>query len=116
LLDIKPDEYVVHRFREKEAASFAGGRLIVDPGEKVFVQEIKQEEGRKREAVNDGRYDGIAERDYNQLGRSGEERAPFLRARRVLRLEHRARGGTKEGHFDIVHHQGPNLKEASGCS
>jgi hypothetical protein len=60
LLDIKPDEYMVHRFGEEEAASFAGGRLIVDPGEKVFVQQVEQEEGRKREAVNNGRYDGIA--------------------------------------------------------
>jgi hypothetical protein len=116
LLDIKPNEYMVHRFREEEAAGFAGGRLIVDPGEKVFVQEVEQEEGRKREAVNDGRYDGIAERDHNQLSRSGEERAPFLRASRVLRLVHRARGGIKEDRFDIIHHQGPNLKKAASCS
>jgi hypothetical protein len=116
LLDIKPNEYVVYRFGEEEAAGFAGGRLIVDPGEKVFVQEVEQEEGRKREAVDDGRYDGIAERDYNQLSRSGEERAPFLRATRVLRLVHRARGGVQEDHLDIIHHQRPNLKEAAGCS
>ena len=115
LLDIKPDEYMVHRFREEEATGFAGGRLIVDPGEKVFVQKVEQEEGRKSEAVDDGRYDGITERDYNQLSRSGEERPPFLRARRVLRLVHRARGGIKERHSDIIHHQRPNLKEAAGC-
>jgi hypothetical protein len=105
LLDIQPDEYMVHRFREEEATGFAGGRLIVDPGEKVFVQEVEKEEGRKREAVNDGRYDGIAERDHNQLSRPGEERAPFLRARRVLRLVHRTRGGIKEDHLDIIHNQ-----------
>jgi hypothetical protein len=116
LLDIKPNEYMVQRFREEEAAGFAGGRLIVDPSEKVFVQEVKQGEGRKREAVDDGRYDGISERDYNQLSRSGEERAPFLGATRVLRLVHRARGGIKEDHFHIIHHQRPNLKEAAGCS
>lgn len=116
LLEIKPNEYMVHRFREEEAAGFAGGRLIVDPGKKVFVQEVEQEEGRKREAIDDGRHDRISKRDYNQLSRSGEERAPFLRTRRVLRLVHRARGGTKEGHFDIIHHQRPNLKEAAGCS
>ena len=107
---------MVHRFREEEAASFAGGRLIVDPGEEIFVQEVEQEEDRKREAVDDGRYDGIAERDYNQLSRSGEERAPFLRARRVLRLVHRARGGVEKDRFDIIHHQRPNLKEAAACS
>ena len=65
LLDIKPNEYMVYRFREEEAAGFAGARLIVDPREKIFVHEVEQEEGRKREAVDDGRYDGIAERDYN---------------------------------------------------
>jgi hypothetical protein len=115
LLDIKPNEYMVQRFREEEAAGFAGGRLIVDPCEKVFVQEVDQEEGRKREAVDDGRYDGIAERDYNQLSRSGEDRAPLLRARSVLRHVHRARGGIKEGHFDKIDHQRHNLKEAGGC-
>jgi hypothetical protein len=41
LLDIKPNKYMVHRFREEEAAGFAGGRLIVDPGEKVFVKEVE---------------------------------------------------------------------------
>ena len=106
---------MVHSFREEEAAGFAGGRLIVDPGEKVFVQEVEEEEGRKCKAINDGRYDGIAERDYNQLSHCGEERAPFLRARRVFRLVHRARGGIKEYHFDIIHHQRPNLKEATSC-
>ena len=116
LLDIKPNKYMVYRFGEEEAAAFAGGRLIVDPGEKVFVQEVKQAESRKREAVNDGRYDGIAECDYNQLSRPGEERAPFLRATRVLRLVHRARGGTQKDPFDIIHHQRPNLKEAASCS
>ena len=115
LLDIKPDEHMVQRFGEEEAAGLAGRRLIVDPGEKVFVQEIGQEEGPKREAVDDGRYDGIAERDYNQLSRRGEECTPFLRARSVLRLVHRTRGGIEEGHFDIIHHQGHNLKEAAGC-
>jgi len=65
LLDIKPNEYMVYSLGEEEAAGFAGGRLIVDPGEKVFVQEVEQAEGRKREAVDDGRNDGIAERDYN---------------------------------------------------
>jgi hypothetical protein len=93
LLDIKPDEYMVHSFREEEAAGFAGGGLIIDPCEKVFVQKVEQDEGPKRETVDDGRYDGIAERDYNQLSRLREERAPFLRATRVLRLVHRARGG-----------------------
>jgi hypothetical protein len=116
LLDIEPNEYMVQRFREEEAAGFAGGRLIVDPGEKVFVQEVEQEESRKREAIDNGGYDGIAQRDYNQLSRIGEERAPFLRASRELRLVHRARGGIKEGRFDIIHHQRPNLKEAAGCS
>ena len=116
LLDIKPNKYMVHSFREEKAAGFAGGRLIIDPGEKVFVQEVEQEEGRKREAADNGRYDGIGKRDYHQLGHLGEERAPFLRATRVLRLVHRASGGTKEDHFDIIHHQRPNLKEAAGCS
>ena len=116
LLNIKPNEYVVHRFREKEAAGFAGGRLIVDPGEKIFVQEVKQEEGHKRNTVDERRYDGIDECDYNKLSHSGKERAPFLRARRVLRVVHRARGGVKEYDFDVIHHQRPNLKEAAGRS
>ena len=115
LLDIKPNEYMVQRFREEEAAGFARGRLIVDPGEKVFVQEVDQEEAGKREAVDDGRYDRIAERDYDQLSRYWEERAPFSRARSVLRLVHRAWGGIKEHHFGIIHHQRHNLKEAAGC-
>ena len=107
---------MVDRFGEKEPAGFARARLIIDPSEKVFVQKVEQEERPKREAVDDGRYDGIAERDYNQLSRPGEERAPFRCARRVLGRVHRARGGSKEGQFDIIHHQRPNLEEAARCS
>ena len=107
---------MVHRFREKEAAGFARGRLIIDPGEKIFVQEVEQDEGSKRNAVDERRYDGIHESDYNKLSHSGKEGAPFLRARRVLRVVHRARGGIEEYRFDIIHHQRPNLKESAGRS
>ena len=57
---------MVHCFREEKTAGFAGGRLIVDPSEKVFVQEVEQEEGCECKAIDDRRYDGIGERDYSQ--------------------------------------------------
>jgi hypothetical protein len=57
---------VVHCFREEKTAGFAGGRLTIDPSEKVFVQEVEQEEGRECKAIDDRRYDGIGERDYSQ--------------------------------------------------
>ncbi len=107
---------MVHRFREEEPAGFAGARLIIDPSKKVFVQEVEQEESRTCEAVDDRRYDGIAQRDYDQLGHRREERTPFRCDRRVLGLVHRARGGIKKDHLDIIHHQRPNLEEATACS
>ncbi len=94
---------MVHRFREEEPAGFAGARLIIDPSKKVFVQEVEQEESRTCEAVDDRRYDGIAQRNYDQLGHRREERAPFRCDRRVLGLVHRARGGIKKDHLDIIH-------------
>jgi hypothetical protein len=66
LLDIKPDEHMVNCLREKEPASVARGRLIIDPSEKVFVQEVEQSEGCKRKAIDDRSYDGIRERDHSQ--------------------------------------------------
>jgi len=77
LLYIKPNEYVVDRPWEEESAGVAGGGLIIDPGEMVFVQEVEQKEGHKCETVDDRGYDGIAQRDYNQLSYLGEECAPF---------------------------------------
>jgi len=52
--------------REEEPTSIAGARLIIDPSEQILVQEIEQEEGCKREAINDGGYNRVAERDYNE--------------------------------------------------
>ena len=115
LLDIEPNKYMVDCFREEEPAGVAGGRLIVDPSEKVFVQQIEQKEGDKREAIDDRSYDRIAQRDNNQLGYCGEESTPCRCAGQVLGLVHRARGERKESLFDIIHHQRPNLKESKGC-
>jgi hypothetical protein len=95
---------MVNCSREEEPAGVAGGRLIIDPREKVFVQEVEHSEGGKREAIDDRRYDGIAERDYNQLSHCGEESTPFRCARRVLGLVHRAWGGSKESYLEIIHH------------
>ena len=107
---------MVNCFREEEPAGVAGVRLIIDPSEKVFVQEIQQREGDKRDGIDDRRYDRIAQRDYNQLSHCGEESTPFGCARRVLGFVHRTWAGRKECLFDIVLHQRPNLKEAKGCS
>ena len=52
--------------REEKPTSIAGARLIIDPSEQILVQEIEQEEGCKREAINDGGYNRVAERDYNE--------------------------------------------------
>jgi hypothetical protein len=102
---------MVDCFRKEEPASVTGGRLIIDPSEKVFVQEVEQSEGCKREAIDDRGYDGKAERDYNQLSRCGEESTPFRCARRVLNLAHRAWGGSKESHFDKIRNEGPSLQK-----
>ena len=79
-------------FWEKESASVAGLRLIVDPSEQVLVQEIEQKEGRKCEAIDDRRYDGKAERDDDQLGRCREESTPLRCAGLILDPIHRAWG------------------------
>jgi hypothetical protein len=71
---------------EEESATLARTRLIIDPSEEVLVQEVEQKEGRKREAIDDGGYDGIPERDYSQLGHRGKDSAPFRCARGVLAL------------------------------
>jgi hypothetical protein len=102
LLDIKPNEYMVHCFGEEEPAGVAKGRLIVDPGKMVFIEEVEQREGCKREAIDDWRYDGKDKCEYKQLSRRGEESTPFQCARRVLDLEHRAWGGSKESSFNII--------------
>ena len=102
-------------FREKEPAGVAGMRLIIDPGEEVLVQKIEQQEGRQRETIDDWRYDGIAERDDNQLSNRREECSPFRSTGRVLDLQHRAWGRSKKYDFDIIHHERYNLKKAAAC-
>jgi len=76
LLDIESNKYMLNCPREEESARVARMRLIVDPSEEVLVQEVEQEKGRKREAVNDGGYGRIAERDDNQLSHRREESTP----------------------------------------
>jgi len=116
LLDIEPNKYMLNRLREEESARVARMRLIVDPCEEIFVQYVEQEEGRKREAIDDGGYDGIAERDDNQLSHRREESTPVRSTGRVLDPIHRAWCRSKEGDFDIVHYQRSDLKEAGGRS
>ena len=113
LLDIQPNKYMLDRLREEESTRLARMRLIVDPREEVLVQEVEQEEGRKREAIDDGGYNGIAERDDNQLCHRGEESTPIRNTGRVLDLIHRAWRRSKQGDFDVVHYQRSNLKEAA---
>ena len=69
MLDVKTHEHVLDCFGEEETARVAGRRMIVDPGEKIFVQHIKQKEGYKSKTVDQGRNDGVAECDDNQQGR-----------------------------------------------
>jgi len=116
LLDIEPNKYMLKCFREEESAGLAGLGLIVDPCEKILIQEVKQKEGGKCEAIDDGRYDGIAKRDDDQLSHRREESAPIRCTGSVLDRVHRARGGSKEGNLKIIYHQGPDLKKAAGCS
>ena len=59
---------MVNCFGEEETARVAGRRMIVDPGEKIFVQHIKQEERYEGKAVNHGGDDGVTERDDNKQG------------------------------------------------
>lgn len=116
LLDIEPNKYMLKCFGEEESAGLAGLGLIVDPCEKVLIQEVKQKERAKCEAINDGGYDGIAKSDDNQLSHRREESSPFRCTGSVLDRVHRARGGSKEGNLEVIHHQGPDLKKAAGCS
>ena len=55
-------------FGEEEAARVAGRRMIVDPGEKIFVQHVKQEKRYKGKAIDYGRENRVAECDDNQQG------------------------------------------------
>ena len=116
LLDIEPNKYMLKCFREEESAGFAGLRLIVDPCEEVLIQEVEQKEGGKCEAIDDRGYDGIAKRDDNQLSHRREESAPIRCTGSVPDRVYRARGRSKEGNLEIIHHQRPNLKKAAGCS
>ena len=92
MLDIKPHKEMLNRFREEEPTSLAGTRLIVDPGEEILVKEIEEKEGRKREAINNRGYYGVAERDYNQLSHRRKEGSPDRRSGRVLDCVHGAGG------------------------
>ena len=42
--------------------------MIVDPGEKIFVQHVKQEERYESKTVDNGSDDGVAECDDNKQG------------------------------------------------
>ena len=53
-------------FGEEETARVTGRRMIVDPGEMIFVQHVKQEERYEAKTVDNGRDDGVAECDDNQ--------------------------------------------------
>lgn len=103
-------------FGEEETASVTRKRLIIDPGEKIFVQHVEQEEGCKGQAVDDGGDDRVAKRDNNQQRRRGEECTPIRCPRRVLDLVDRARGRAKQSDFDIVKSQRHGLKEAARSS
>jgi hypothetical protein len=103
LLNVEPDKYMLNCFGEKESPGVAGIWLVVDPNEQVLVQEIEEKEGRKCEAVDDGRYDGITERDDDQLSHCREESTPLRCAGLVLDPKHGAWGRTKEGDLDIIH-------------
>ena len=79
-------------FGEEETARVAGRRLIIDPGQKIFVQHVEQEEGRKGKAIDDGRDDGVTERDDNQQRRRRKDSPPVRYTGSVLNIIHRARG------------------------
>ena len=55
-------------FGEKKTTCVAGRWMIVDPGEQILVQHVKQEEGYKGKAVDYGGDNGIAKCDDNQQG------------------------------------------------
>ena len=42
--------------------------MIVDPGEKIFVQHVQQEERYESKTVDNGSDDGVAECDDNKQG------------------------------------------------
>ena len=84
--------------------------MVIDPGEKIFVQHIKQEEGYEGKTVDNGGEDGVAECDDNEEGHRREECSPVRRAGRVLDIVHRARGRAKQSDFDIVFSQRQHLE------
>ena len=57
---------MMNRFGEEETARVTGRRMIVDPGEMIFVQHVKQEERYEAKTVNNGGDDRVAECDDNQ--------------------------------------------------
>ena len=116
MLDVKSHKHMLECLGEEETARLAGRRLIMDPGEKILVQHIEQEEGCEGKAVDDGRDDGVAERDDNQQRRCREESSPVSRTGRVLNIVYRARGRAEQSDFDVVQSQRHGLKEAAKSS
>ena len=55
-------------FGEEETTRVARRRMVVDPGEKIFVQHVKQEERYESKTVDNGSDDGVAECDDNKQG------------------------------------------------
>ena len=55
-------------FGEEETTRVAGRWIIVDPGEKIFVQHVKQEERYEGKTIDNGGDDGVTERDDNKQG------------------------------------------------
>ena len=74
LLDVHADEDVLHRGREEQAARLAALRLVDLPEELVLVQLVEQEERETREAVDDGRDDGVGERNHDEERRYRPQR------------------------------------------
>ena len=112
MLDVKPHKHMLDCFDEEETARVAGRWFIIDPGEKIFVQHVEQEEGCEGKAIDDGRDDGVTERDDNQQRRCREESSPLRCLGRVLDIVYRARGRAEQSDFDEVQSQRHGLKEA----
>ena len=66
LLDVHPDENVLHRLREEQSTGLSSRRLVELPEEEVLPEEVEEDKGDEGEAVDDRRDDRVRDRYFSR--------------------------------------------------